>query len=185
MLNIIWWNVLNVKKEAIVSYKGNCWRPDNVELKCNCCMHKATLSELTLYKVNIKRNCPDCGKNVSAELSNLKNPLQEMSVTCPNCGFKAEYTTNISSYSPRKDLSGMKGDPFFGLPLWFQSNVKGDLFWAYNREHLEEIRTYVEAELRERQSSYLMTMVARLPQFLKDAKSREDMLKVIKTLQKK
>lgn len=173
------------EKAAIVSFTGSYWARNNVELKCSCCMHKAAFLELTLYKANVKRNCPDCGKSISAELSNLKNPPQEMIIVCPSCGFKAEYTPNISAYSPKKNLNGMQGDPFFGFPLWFQSSVKGNLFWAYNREHLEEIRTYVEADLRERQSSYARTMVAYLPQFIKEAKNREDVLKVIKDLQYK
>jgi len=172
-------------KEAIVSYNGNYWSQRDAELKCPHCLHKERYVDRLMYKATVKRNCPDCGKNISAEQDNLKSPVKEMTVTCPNCGFRAEYASNITSYIPSKQLNGLKGDLIFNYPLWLQTNVKGNLFWAYNREHLEEIRIYVKAELRERQSWHLMTMVARLPQFIKDAKNREDILKAIKVLREK
>ncbi len=172
-------------KEAVVSFSGNCWSQKDAELKCPHCLHKERHADLLMYKATVKRNCPDCGKNISAEQDNLKSPVKEMAIACPNCGFRAEYSTNVTSYIPAKQLNGLKGDLIFNYPLWLQTDVKGNLFWAYNREHLEEIRAYVEADLRERQSLYLMTMVARLPQFIKDAKNREDIMKAIKILREK
>ncbi|WP_062176519.1 hypothetical protein [Dysgonomonas macrotermitis] len=172
-------------KEATVSHDGSYWGWKNAELKCLHCMHKENRADLLLYEVTVRRNCPDCGKQISAEINNLKNPPKEMNVTCPDCSFSAKYTTNISSYRLVNKLNGMKGDPLFNYPLWLQGEVKRNLFWAYNREHLEEIRSYVDAELRERQSLYLMTMVARLPQFIKEAKNRDDILKKIDILLKR
>lgn len=173
------------RKEAVVSFSGSYWTRQNAELKCPNCLHKETYADQLMYKVTVKRNCPDCGKSISAEQDNLKEPVKEMTVTCPNCEFRAEYTSNVTSYIPAKQLNGLKGDPLFNCPLWLQSEIRGNLFWAYNREHLEEIRAYVEADLRERQSLYLMTMVARLPQFIKDAKNREEVLRTIKLLREK
>ena len=172
-------------KEATVYSSGNRWYQEDVKLKCPHCMYMAKHADQLRYKTSIKRNCPDCGKGISAELDNLKSPIKEMSITCSNCGFNAEYTSNVSSYIPIKQLNGLKGDPFFNLSLWLQTEVKGNLFWAYNREHLHEIERYVEADLRERTSTYMMTMVARLPHFIKDAKNREDILKAIRLLQEK
>ncbi len=76
-------------------------------------------------------------------------------------------------------------DPVFGLPLWFQGNVKGDTLWASNQEHLLEIRSYVTARLGERQTMRITTMVEKLPQFIKAAKNREAVLKAIERMLKK
>lgn len=138
-----------------------------------------------MHKVSLKRNCPNCGIQISFEQKNLAIPPKEVSVTCTHCKFTAEYTPVITRYIDSIDNKGLKCDPLFCLPLWLQASVKGHLFWAYNREHLEEIRRYVEAELRERTSTYLMTMTARLPLFIKTAKNRRDILKVIDSLLKK
>lgn len=172
------------KDEATVSCEENRWRRDHIQIKCRSCMFNARLSDSIFYKATVKRNCSSCGKEIFEEIDNLKEAPTEMSVTCPNCQFKAEYAVNVSEYC-YKNTSKLKQDPYFGYSLWLQTDMKGNLFWAYNREHLEEIRTYVDAALRERQSSYLMTMVARLPRFITDAKNRELVLKKIKELQYK
>lgn len=85
-------------------------------------------------------------------------------------------------------MVGQKGqavDPIFSLPLWFQADIRGDLFWAYNREHLREIEAYVISKLRERQTDTHTTMVERLPNFIKDSKNREIIVKVIEQLERK
>lgn len=76
-------------------------------------------------------------------------------------------------------------DPIFGLPLWFQAGVKGNLFWAFNRQHLTEIRNYVISKLRERQTTTHTTMVEKLPTFIKEAKNRNAMIKAIGKLEQK
>lgn len=172
------------KKEAqIVTPKGVY--SDEVELQCLSCIHKESLADRILYKASVKRNCPNCGKRIEVKQDNLKKAPRDMSVTCLQCDFTAEYTPNVESYIAKNNLHKMKGDPFFNYPLWLQTSVKGKLFWSYNREHLEEIRTFVDADLRERQSSYLMTMVAKLPKFIQRAKNRKDIMRAVDLLLRK
>ena len=76
----------------------------------------------------------------------------------------------------------MKCDPIFGFPLWLQTEIRGNLFWAYNREYLLEVKNYVESYLRERQKIPFTTMVEKLPQFLKDSKNRDLILEKINDL---
>lgn len=170
-------------KEATIN--SNRLFQEDVKLNCPHCMYNTKYADQLRYKISIKHNCPECGKNISAEKDNLKKPIKEISVICSNCGFNAVYTSKVLSYIPVKELNGLKGDPYFNFPLTLQTEVKGNLFWAYNREHLDEIEKYVEAELRERTSAYLMTMAARLPHFIKDAKNRNDILKAIRLLREK
>jgi hypothetical protein len=55
--------------------------------------------------------------------------------------------------------------------------------WAYNPEHLTLIHHYVTATLRERapwyDTSRKMTLVARLPVWIKYAKNRDEVLRAI------
>ncbi|MDX3352031.1 hypothetical protein PV703_01565 [Streptomyces sp. ME01-24h] len=78
---------------------------------------------------------------------------------------------------------GEATDPYFGLPLWLQAELRHGWLWAYNPEHLELIRKFVQAPLRERASwdaqVKKMTLVARLPTWIKSAKNREEVLRAI------
>jgi hypothetical protein len=73
-------------------------------------------------------------------------------------------------------------DPFMGLDVWLQSNFKQYFFWAYNYAHLNYLENYIAAKLRERNNRKHMTMVEKLPLFIKSAKNREDLLKLIAKL---
>jgi hypothetical protein len=73
----------------------------------------------------------------------------------------------------------------FNLPLWFQIEVRDNLFWAYNRKHPKEIKNYVRSKLRERQTPTHTTMVEKLPALIKEAKNREAILKDIERLEHK
>ncbi len=79
----------------------------------------------------------------------------------------------------------------FGTSLWLQKNYKGNIFWATNYEHLEYLKCYIQAKVRERKRESEIndiknqTMVSRLPQFIKSNKNREELLKVIEYLKEK
>jgi hypothetical protein len=74
-------------------------------------------------------------------------------------------------------------DPYFGLPLWLQAGFRGHLLWAYNLRHLDLLEGYVAARLRERHELPLttgsMTMITRLPVWIKAAKNRDEFLRTI------
>jgi hypothetical protein len=54
------------------------------------------------------------------------------------------------------------------------------VLWAYNAEHLNVLEEYVSAHLRERGHSVThMTMLERLPKWIKDAKHRDEVLRAI------
>ncbi|MGW6755569.1 hypothetical protein [Streptomyces sp. NPDC055006] len=78
---------------------------------------------------------------------------------------------------------GEATDPYFGLPLWLQAETRHGWVWAYNPEHLELLRHFVRAPLRERApwdaQVKKMTVVARLPTWIKSAKNRGEVLRAI------
>ncbi|KUL44115.1 hypothetical protein [Streptomyces regalis] len=67
--------------------------------------------------------------------------------------------------------------------LWLQTETRHGVVWAYNLEHLDLLRRFVAASLRERPPWYehgrKMTYVARLPAWIKRAKNRDEVLRAI------
>lgn len=153
-------------------------------LICLNCQHVEKGDGLIRYNAVVKRNCDNCGRPIETTVPNNKEKVKELTIPCSHCG-------QVRTYQPRNDaynliyINSGACDPIFNLPLWFQTNVKGETFWAYNRAHLIEIRNYVSAKLRERQTNTHTTMVERLPNFIKVAKNRTTILKAIDKLLRK
>ena len=119
-----------------------------------------------------ERQCARCGQQVSRVIDGRSRPLK-VDVHC-KCGA-------VSSAGVRWESVGDERprDPTFGLELVLHSPCEGHTLWAYNPGHLEFIRSYVSAGLRERKPNHNATLASRLPQWMKQAKSREAILKTI------
>lgn len=67
--------------------------------------------------------------------------------------------------------------------LWLSTRTRHGEVWAYNLEHLDVLRRFVAASLRERDPWYehgrKMTYIARLPAWIKSAKNRTEVLRAI------
>ena len=100
---------------------------------------------------------------------------------CSNCGKESEL--EITWY--RGDIHTPGCDPFFGLPLYLREPVKGEMIWFYNKDHMNYIKAYVEADLRNRVTDGKWTIITRLPNWMKDGKNRGRILKAIAKLEKK
>ncbi|WIY01720.1 hypothetical protein QRX60_48215 [Amycolatopsis mongoliensis] len=84
---------------------------------------------------------------------------------------------------PLTQVIGGPVDPSFRLPLWLQANCCGETLWAYNAGHLDLLESHVAARLRERGPvPGSMSMVERLPAWLKSAKNRDEVLRAIRRL---
>lgn len=172
------------KKEALVTV-GNAFWLDNGKLTCKNCMHSEKATDLIRYKLIVKRNCDNCGKEFESIIPNQKEKVKEITIPCPHCGITRTYKPKNEEYKINYENNGQACEPIFNLPLWFQADVRGNLFWAYNRRHLGEIKSYVSSKLRERQTTTHTTMVERLPNFIKDSKNRETLIKIIERLERK
>ncbi|MGO1071781.1 hypothetical protein [Lysobacter sp. CA199] len=106
-------------------------------------------------------------------------PMPEViSVDCPIC--KRDSNVSIEAYRER-DREGH--DPHFGLPLRLIERTRAGLLWAYNAEHIDELRRYVAANQRERRCTMSnKTMISRLPTWMKLARHRPMMLKTLDRL---
>lgn len=74
-------------------------------------------------------------------------------------------------------------DPYFGTPLRLQRETRHGWLWAYNLDHLDLLQHFVQASLRERAPWYdtrqKMTLVARLPPWIKRARNRDEILRAV------
>lgn len=110
--------------------------------------------------------------------------MDGFAISCVACGATRIYRARNEERSRSYNESELGADPIFHLPLWLQGDIKGNVLWAYNRLHLREIKEYVKAKLRERQTTTHTTMVERLPTFITEAKNREAVLKAIDRMEK-
>jgi hypothetical protein len=81
---------------------------------------------------------------------------------------------------------GNGADPVFGFELWIRTEFRGQPFWFYNPDHLQYVCDYVAADVRERipevRGKANSTLTSRLPRWVKSAKNRDALLKVMAKL---
>ena len=130
---------------------------------------------------NVLVRCPACGEcaivlgpPAGPEHDNGRRVVRRL--RCLACGLAKD------SF-PSERTFGKLTDPYFRLPLWLQEDCRGKLLWAYNGEHLDLLESYIGARLRERRASPgRMSMLARLPAWLKSAKNRDEILRAIQRM---
>jgi hypothetical protein len=143
------------------------------------------LDRLCCFAGEIFIRCPRCAGRASI----LPDPLSTDSsqhrwsrrrLSCLGCAYTDDWDAPRSAASPSArmlpEFSG-PNDPYFGIPLWLSVDCRGRVLWAYNAEHLDLLEAYVSARLRERgQFLGSMSLVERLPAWIKDGKHRADVL---------
>lgn len=98
-------------------------------------------------------------------------------LVCRACGHVRTWPSEADNAT---SCWGRPVDPYFRQPLWLRANCcGGQILWAFNERHLDILESYVGARLRERGEYTGMTMLARLPAWLKSAKHRTEILRVI------
>ncbi len=138
-----------------------------------------------LYEYQVR--CPECGgcaqvvsKSKESETKTRASlTTTTFTLVCGQCSFFTERpfpsSWNTTPSTPPRDL-------VFKLPLWLQTRCKGNILWAYNAQHLSDIESMVEAQLREdgqdwRGKMANRTMAARLPRWMLLRKSRSEVMR--------
>lgn len=142
--------------------------------------------------------CPNCAMKSKVISLGDASPYETDIIKrfiCVSCGTTKDYVPksnvfnqSIISYSGEwKDgviNIGGAFDWYFGYPLYLQIPCCGHTLWAYNLEHLNYLKQYVQAELRENMPYYL-SVESRLPVWIKSSKNRTTILKAISKLEQK
>lgn len=96
---------------------------------------------------------------------------------------KVHKTAEAFTYTP--EIQGGR-EPYFGLELWFLTFFQGKPVWALNSEHLEYLIQYLSADIRLKPHNITgMSQSDHLPTFMKTAKNRERIVKLLKKMQEK
>ncbi len=163
-------------EDAVVKNEHSC---KQATLECRHCNLKKNGHDLMVYKVFVNINCPMCAHPIRYEQGNLKEKPKTVLVKCDGCDASFQIKPKTEKYlNSFTKQEGLIHDRIFGCPYYFQEDFKNKLFWAKNREHLLEMENYVSSDLRTR-LPYRMRMVERLPTFIKEAKNREAILKIL------
>lgn len=155
--------------------------PRNHKSVCDCksCGFKDSKNEMWhgYFQGSISRACGHCGSRVNHTTEPTREIYKASEIACEVCKNVREYELNWLPY--RKEMAT---DPFFGLDIWLQLNIKNQLLWLYNMDHLNYLKEYVEATLRDEIDRHKYSMIANLPQWVKSSKNRELIVKKLNKL---
>lgn len=146
---------------------------------------------LTQFTGRMLVACPRCGgralvvprPGLPAAAYFTELMFQPRRLACGACGAVADGEPEVKGAALVAVALGGTEDPFFRRPLWLQTRCVGQILWAYNEEHVDELSAYVAAALRERGGLHsTRAMFARLPRWMKRSDNREDVLAGLETL---
>jgi hypothetical protein len=123
--------------------------------------------------------CPQCGSNAT-----FANPKQIIELK------RSKTTPPIKVYTDRHEgylscLScGLTKHHEINWPIdaYFKIEVKGNVLWAWDREHVVAIRNYIESKDRVRKPSKYLASLYHIPAVFKLAKNREACVKSLNDL---
>lgn len=157
-------------------YRSYC---DHYEFRCNNC--HTEVKEIKKFIYSVDRNCPFCPAVINYRSLPTSKIKKEVEVTCNKCKERICYTPKVESVYDWK----LKGENI-EFTYWFNERFKGEMFWAVNEEHLIYLEDFISAKQRQRsKQNYGMMLVDKLPQFIKDKKNRDELLKLILKLKNK
>lgn len=150
------------------------------KLECKNCnfLKSDNIEWYGYYRATLRRACGFCGSYISYASAPTKTPYEKAGVRCDTCKKEKEYELKWYRFKDDKPT-----DPFFGLELWMQIEIKSNTLWLYNLDHLNYLREYVQAKLREDDSRHKYSMITNLPQWVKTAKNRDLIVKKLNKLE--
>jgi transcription elongation factor Elf1 len=118
----------------------------------------------------IEQGCRRCGRWLNKRDERDRIPHnRSTSLRCSGCG----QTTDVPRLWSQVIIGHGKAiDPIFGLSLWLQIPCCNTILWAYNAAHLQFLKAFVGASLRERKPNLNGSLASRLPTWIKQAKHR-------------
>ena len=154
--------------------------------KCPNCATALT-KERTNYRCDVHNLCPKCGRYYRVDIDEeSKQHFPALRVACPFCGHmtagKVHRTRQGFTYYSEVQNGR---EPFFGFELWFLAYLGRKAVWALNREHLNYLIDYLSADLRQKPAGYFSqhAQADHLPTFMKTAKNRERIVKLLQGMQ--
>jgi hypothetical protein len=130
-----------------------------------------------------KPTCSHCGAPLPTDglpASRMIDGELHVRVRCPACA-KAEDYRATPWFPPR----GHPDVPQVWMRRYLVAKVGGETLWVDNLAHLEMLEDYLGAKVRERGSVAGLTMMARLPAWMKSATMRPKIVKALALLRER
>ncbi|MCI8718774.1 MAG: hypothetical protein K2N61_01085 [Lachnospiraceae bacterium] len=142
-----------------------------------------------MYHYDVHNQCKGCGRYYRVDITEEKQQhVHVLRVACPFCGYamSGEVRKTAKMIYYRGEIRNAC-EPFFGCELWFLTYFCEKPVWALNRAHLAYLIDYLSADLREKpaDSKMMMTQADFLPAFMKTAKHRNKIVKLLTNMQNK
>lgn len=145
------------------------------------------LDHYPLIEARIDQKC-ECKLGHYRYLKTFRNKSQIpafIELTCNICETTKKIAPHISKDIIHTEMLP-KWNTFFDHTLWLTEETRLGKIYVYNKIHLQYLKAYIEADLRER--TYLnvnKTYFNRLPAWIKSARHRKEVLKAISRLEEK
>lgn len=133
----------------------------------------------------------------SLQSRELETFMGRMFVICPRCGGRADvfekddkvrlscfHCGHLQLKQNGTTYIGGAFDAHFGLQLYLQTGCCGHVLWAYNREHLDYMKCYIEATIRTSKGTN-RSLESRLPEWMKRKQNRDEVSRAIEQLCRK
>ena len=109
--------------------------------------------------------CPKCNSPID---------LTPVKISCTHCGFNESFDRG-GKHIDELNIFPMAYDYYCYLSI----RCCGKVLFANNLDHLDFLEGYVRADLRVREPNINKSLVSRMPQWMKSAKNREEILRCI------
>lgn len=158
---------------------------DKKVLECKNC-HYSKKENSIKYIAYVNSYCCNNVDKVTFKSQILNKKPKAIKLKCTVCNERKEFKPKIEEVFEFISDGNSRTERSFNAELWYQTTISGNVFWAYNLDHINYLQRYIRADLRERNSKVNGggTMIARLPMFVKEAKNREKLLKIIEKWKK-
>jgi len=158
---------------------------------CHHCSQKKVQPRL-IHIHKIEEQCSHCERFFRVEIPKEKHQFKVLNVNCPHCDTlnSGKVQKSNKPWYDRTHYQKPATDIIFGYPLYFLDYLDNKPIWALNREHLQYLIDYIEADLRESPREGRIPYSVKghsyqLPKFMKLAKNRDKVLKILRQLQVK
>ncbi|SYX85061.1 hypothetical protein [Paenibacillus alvei] len=156
-----------------------------VVVNCTACFHQEKAPEA--YRYTASGMCTVCERWFNEEVTDHKQQTHKaVHIACPHCAAVNQVPIRkLAAYSGCCLDFRNERDPIFQLELYYLDYFRGKPVWAANREHLNYLISYISAELREKPAAVIKRTASHsLPKYMKEAKNREAIVKLLHKLQR-
>ncbi|MBO5032296.1 MAG: hypothetical protein J6C19_10780 [Lachnospiraceae bacterium] len=159
--------------------------------QCEACYAKKEIMPCANYAFEVTAQCTSTGKYFRLSMPENKIHGSKIKVKCPYCEevvIGDVFDNRNQQHIVYNDIRHAE-DPYFQYALYFQARFRGKTIWALNREHLQYLINFLSADIRTVQPDFYKvykTMHSQsdiLPTFMKTAKNRDKIVKLLIKLQ--